>query len=82
MKFRLPILVTLAFAGILTSSSCVKKYICHCNIRYSGAPGIPDSTTKEFDITDSKSKADSKCKAESKTSTKNYITTVEDCYLY
>ncbi|MBC7554117.1 MAG: hypothetical protein H7257_09065 [Taibaiella sp.] len=82
MKLRQSLLLALAFAGIITSNSCVKKYICHCDIKYSGAPGLPDSTTKEFDITDSKSNAKTKCEAESGTYTNNYIKTVETCYLY
>ena len=82
MKLRQSILMALAVAGIITSSSCVKKYICHCNINYSGVPGLPDSTTKEFDISDTKSKAKSKCEAESGTYNNNSIKTVETCYLY
>ena len=76
------ILLFLAVAGVISVSSCHRKYICHCNIVYSGVPGLPDSTSKEFDITDTKSDADSKCKAESGTYVNNNITSVETCYLY
>ncbi len=82
MKLRLLVVLMIAIAGILTSSSCTKKYICHCNIKYSGVAGLPDSSTKEFDITDTKSKAKTKCEGESTTKTQNYITTVEKCYLF
>lgn len=82
MKISRFLFLALATAGIFTYSSCTKKYICHCNIKYSGAPGLPDSTSKEFDITDSKSKAKTKCEAESGTYNNNSITTVETCYLY
>ena len=82
MKIRPSIILALAFVGMITYSSCKKKYICHCNIVYTGAPGLPDSTTKEFDITDSKSSAKSTCEKESGTHVNNYITSVETCYLY
>jgi len=82
MKFRPSLLVIMVFAAFITMSSCVKKYTCHCNIYYSGTPGLPDSTTQEYDITDSKNNATSKCKAESGTYDNNGIHTVETCYLY
>ena len=82
MKIRPSILLALAFVGMITYSSCVKKYICHCNLVYTGAPGLPDSTTKEFDITNTKSSAKTACEKESGTTVKNGITSVETCYLY
>jgi hypothetical protein len=63
-------------------NSCTKKYICHCDIKYSGAPGLPDSSAQEYDITDTKDGATSKCKAESGTFDNNGIHTTESCYLY
>ena len=82
MKIRPSILLALSFVGIITYSSCTKKYICHCNIVYTGAPGLPDSTSKEFDVTDTKSKAKSTCEKESGTYNNNSIKSVETCYLY
>lgn len=82
MKFRLPILFVLAFTGIVAMSSCVKKYTCHCVIKYSGYPGLPDSSIQEYDITDSKSGAKSKCEGESIDKTTNGVRTVETCTLY
>ena len=82
MKLSRFLFLALAVAGIFTYSSCTKKYICHCNLKYSGNPGLPDSTTKEFDITDTKSNAKTKCEAESGNYTNNYTNTVETCYLY
>ncbi len=82
MKISRFLFLALATAGIITSSSCNKKYICHCDLKYSGVAGLPDSTTKEFDITDTKEKAKTKCAAESGTYNNNSIQTVETCYLY
>ncbi len=82
MKLRPSFYLVMSFAAVLAMSSCVKKYTCHCDIKYSGAPGLPDSTVKEYDITDSKTKADDKCKKESGTFDNNGIHTVESCYLY
>ncbi len=82
MKFRLSIILVMAFAGIISMSSCVKKYTCQCVVKYSGIPGLPDSTMQEYDITDSKSGADSKCKGESYSHDANGIHTQETCQLY
>ena len=82
MKFRPSLIVVMAFAGFIAMTSCTKKYTCHCNLTYTGVPGLPDSTFKEYSITDSKSGATSKCKAESGTFDNNGIHTVEDCYIY
>lgn len=82
MKLRSTILLAIAFITMISYSSCVKKYICHCNIKYSGYPGLPDSTTKEFDVTDTKSSAKTTCEKESGTYVNNTVTTVENCYLY
>ncbi len=82
MNFRRLLFPALVFAGLLSVSSCVKSYTCHCDIKYSGYPGLPDSTFKEYDIKDTKSSAKSKCEAESATFDNNGIHTVETCYLY
>ncbi len=82
MKFRLSIILVMAFAGIIAMSSCVKKYTCQCVIKYSGMPGLPDSSVQEYSITDKKSGADAACKAESFTHDANGIHTVETCILF
>jgi hypothetical protein len=82
MKFRYFLVPALVFAGILSMTSCVKKYTCHCDIVYSGQPGLPDSVVQEYDIADTKGTAKSKCEGESGTFDRNGIHTVESCYLY
>ena len=82
MKFRLSILTLMAFAGIVAMSSCVKKYKCQCVIKYSGAPGLPDSSVNMYDVTDSKSGAKTVCEGKSFTHDENGIHTVETCELY
>lgn len=81
MKFRPFTLLVVAFIGLVSLNSCVKKYTCHCVIKYSGVPGIPDSTAVEYEITDNKDGAKSKCEAESATFDNNNIHTVETCIL-
>ncbi len=82
MKLRLSLMVALAFIVMTGMSSCVKKYTCHCDISYTGLPGLPDSTSQEYSITDSKANAKSECSAQSATYNNNGIKTVENCYLY
>lgn len=82
MKLRPAILIATAFFCMISYSSCVKKYICHCDLSYSGYPGLPDSTYKEFDVTNTKSTAKSTCEKESGTYQNGQVTTVEKCYLY
>lgn len=82
MKLRPTILLAIAFISMMSYTSCVKKYICHCDIKYSGYPGLPDSTTQEFDVTDTKDNAKSTCEKESGNHVNNNVTSVESCYLY
>ena len=90
MKFRSSsILLFVALAGVISMSSCVKNYTCHCDITYTGVPGLPDSTNNEYTISDTKANAKSKCSSQSGTFTNNTqspemgtITTTENCYLY
>jgi hypothetical protein len=63
-------------------SSCVKKYTCHCDIKYSGYPGLPDSTVQEYEIKDTEAGAKDKCKSESFTHDENGIHTDENCFLF
>lgn len=81
MKFRFYTVMALAFVGTMSMSSCVKSYVCHCDISYSGQPGLPDSNSKEYTVKDTKSNATSKCSANSGTYNNNNITTTENCYL-
>lgn len=76
------LLIFIALAGIVSMSSCIKSYTCHCDIKYTGAPGLPDSTFKEYEVKDLKSGAESKCKDESGLYENNGIKAVETCYLY
>jgi len=82
MKFTATILLTLALIVSIVMASCTKSYTCHCNIVYSGAPGLPDSSSQEYQITNSKSGAKSACSGQSGTYDNNGIHTVETCYLY
>lgn len=82
MKLRTSLLLGIAIVGCITMNSCTKKYTCQCAITYSGYPGLPDSTTQSYYITDSKSGAKSKCSGESGTYDNNGIHAVETCVLY
>lgn len=82
MKLRLSLLVALAFVLMTGMSSCIKKYTCHCDISYTGMPGLPDSLHEDYGITDTKANAKSECTKNSMTYNNNGITTVENCYLY
>ncbi len=82
MKFITTIILAIAVAGTILMTSCSKKYTCHCSLVYSGTPGLPDSSSTEYSITNNKSGAQSTCNAQSGTYNNNGITTVENCYLY
>ncbi len=82
MKLRPTILLAIAFICMMSYTSCVKKYICHCDIKYSGYPGLPTNTSKEFEIQDLKSGAKTTCEKESDSSVTNNIKAIETCYLY
>ncbi len=81
-KSRFGLAAALVVAVVMSSSSCVKTYICHCDIAYSAKPGLPDSTSSEFNITDTKGNAETQCRAQTKVYYKNATYTVENCYLY
>ena len=83
------ILICIALAGAVSMSSCVKSYTCHCDITYSGVPGLPDSTNQEYTISNIKSTAQNECANASGTFTnttqspeQGTIKTKENCYLY
>ncbi len=81
MKFRLPLLMAAAFLAI-GFSSCTRDFICQCTISYSGQPGLPDTTIREYPIKDTKKNAQSACEGNSSTYEIGDIKTVEDCSLY
>jgi len=81
MKFRPSLLLAIAFV-CFSMTSCIKTYTCHCVIKYSGAPGLPDSTIQEYTLKDQKDNAKDKCKKESATYNNSGIRTEENCYLY
>lgn len=82
MKLRLSLMAVATIAVFVCMSSCTKNYTCHCDITYKGYPGLPDSSSQEYTIKDTKSNATSKCKQQSASYTNNGISTVENCYIY
>ncbi|MBS1774125.1 MAG: hypothetical protein JST82_14805 [Bacteroidetes bacterium] len=82
MKLRLGALLVVAFFMITSMSSCVHDYICQCTIKYTGTPGLPDSVTHEYNISDTKKKAKSTCQGNSKKFDKDGIHAEENCDLY
>lgn len=67
---------------MLGGSSCTREYTCQCVMSYSGAPGLPDSTTRAYTIQDSRKKAEDLCRGNSKVYQQGNITTHEDCDLW
>lgn len=82
MRFRSSVVLLLAVAGVMAMSSCTKKYTCQCVIKYSGAPGLPDSVVNEYEMIDKKKSAESACKEESFTKEENGIKVEETCKLF
>lgn len=82
MRLGSSVVLVLTIAGVLAMSSCTKKYTCQCVIKYSGAPGLPDSVVTEFEIIDKKKAATATCKEESYEHNENGIKIVETCKLY
>ena len=81
MKLRFALIV---FSVLLTLglTSCTREYICQCTIRYSGQPGLPDSTMREYPIKDTRKGAKSVCEGNSGTYETNGIKAEENCRLY
>lgn len=73
----LPVLTVALLAG-----SCTQDYICQCTIRYSGKPGLPDSSVREYNIRDKKETARTLCADNSFTLDSAGIKTEETCVLY
>ena len=82
MKVWGSILAVITFCVVFLMSSCTKTYICHCDVTYNSSPGVPDTTYKEFNITDTKGNAQSICNKQTNTYNQNNIYTIENCYLY
>ncbi len=82
MKQRFSLIAVLAVFMVVGMSSCVRDYICHCEVKYEGYPGLPDSSYNEYNIRDKKEEAKTLCEANSATYELNGIKTTENCYLY
>lgn len=82
MKSRSFLVLSLAVVSLMSMASCTKNYTCHCNIKFANYPGLPDSTSREYKITDTESGAKSKCTAQTATYQNNNIKSTETCYLY
>lgn len=83
MKLRSTLLLGAVVLAI-SCSSCVHDFTCQCKIKYSGQPGLPDSTIREYSIRDKKDKAKSLCEQNSSHTTDQTtnIKTDEDCKLF
>lgn len=83
MKFT-KIAYTLLAASIILAgaSSCTREFTCQCYISYSGQPGLPDTTLREYTITDTKKNAEKLCQEHSGTYESGGIRTVETCDLW
>jgi len=68
--------------GIVLLFSCTKTYTCHCLLTHTSAPGLPDTTYNEFNITDTKGNAQNLCRQKSGVFYNNWIYTIDSCYLY
>ena len=82
MKLRPGLLLAAAFGIMVCMSSCVRDYVCQCEIAYSGAPGLPDTVINEYPISDTKKNAASACESNSGTYEVDGIKAHEDCHLY
>jgi hypothetical protein len=82
MKQRLLLTTGLALFMVIGMESCVRDYICRCDKKHTGYPGLPDSSYVEYPITDKKEEAKAQCEAASFTGELNGIETVESCHLY
>ncbi len=82
MKFRCSFFLFFALIIAIGFSSCTHNYVCQCTIKYTGAPGLPDSLVREYTIKDTHDKAKSLCEGNSGSWITNGITTTETCILY
>ena len=81
-RFTTLLLALPALILLLSFASCTREYTCQCKMTYSGAPGLPEGTVREYPITDTKKKARSSCQAASGTYDDGGIHTVEECDLF
>lgn len=82
MKLRFSNIVVALLIAVTALSSCTRDYICQCTIKYSGQPGLPDSSMKEYPVKDTKKKAKSVCESNSGNYETNGIRAEETCRLY
>lgn len=82
MTLRSILMFSVAALVITGGASCTQEYTCHCSIKYSGQPGLPDSTAQNYSIRDKKSNAKSLCEGRSTHTQANGIKTDEDCSLF
>lgn len=83
MKHRNTLLLTvLLFMVTVGMTSCVRDYICQCEIKYSGQPGLPDSSMRSYTVRDTKKNARSLCEQNSFTHEDGDIKSDEVCQLY
>lgn len=82
MKLCAALLPAIVLLLIVVASSCRRDYTCQCDISYSGAPGLPDTLTRKYPISDTKKNAQKLCEENSSDTEKDGIRTIEDCYLF
>lgn len=82
MKSRFSLFIAVSVFMLIGFSSCVREYTCQCGIKYTGQPGLPDSTTNSYTIKDTKKKAKAACESHSGEYQNGNIKTVENCMLY
>ena len=82
MKLRPGLLLAFAFVFMTTMTSCVRDYICQCEITYTGHPALPDNKIREYDIKDSKKNAEKICTENSGQWEHGEIVTREECILF
>lgn len=73
---------SVAALSLLLAGGCTQDYICQCTVRYSGKPGLPDSSVREYNIRDRKETARTLCADNSFTVDSAGIRTEETCVLY
>jgi len=76
------LLIALCAFVLMAATSCTREYVCQCKMTYTGAPGLPQGTVREYSITDTKKNARSACQASSKTYDAGGVHTVEECDLF
>ncbi len=75
-------LIVLMFLFAVGQTSCVRDYVCQCEIKYSGQPGLPDSSMRSYTVRDTKKNARSLCEQNSFVHEDGDIRADEVCNLY